>query len=518
MKVLTAKQMQTLDRRAIDEIGIPGVVLMENAGRIVAEEIISRYSSGNAQYALVLAGKGNNGGDGFVIARHLLDNDWAVLTLVFADAEAIVGDAAVNLNALKNCGGEVLFVTSEEEFDAFADDADDYSVVVDALFGTGLTKMVEGIFLDAIGWINCQVCPVVAVDIPSGIDGSNGRILGDVVNADVTVSFAFPKIGQVSFPGARHVGELVVADIGIPKQLAYETDAECLLIDEQEARLLLPVRSKDGHKGNFGHLLVLAGSTGKCGAAVMAAQAGLRGGAGLVTLACPQSIQPTIAAKVTEVMTAPLTDSSGKVSRQALADLQQLSEGKQALAIGPGIGQRVDVVDLVRSLIQETSLPMIIDADGLNALSDDIEILSAQAGHDVVLTPHPGEMSRLTGLSVAEIQSNRFDVARDFAVAHKVVLVLKGARTLVAAPDGSVHVNTSGHAGMASGGMGDVLTGLIGSLLAQGLPAKDAATLGVFLHGLAADRLLEDFGDAGLLATDVIYELPAARQALLMEV
>lgn len=518
MKVLTAKQMQTLDRRAIEEVGVPGVVLMENAGRSVAEEIVSRYSTSNAQRALVLAGKGNNGGDGYVIARHLLDNDWAVMTLVFADAGAITGDAAVNLKVLENCGGEILFVTTEEEFDDFADEAEDYSVVVDALFGTGLTKELEGIFLDAIGWINCQVCPVVAVDIPSGVDGTSGRIMRAAVNADVTVSFAFPKIGQVTFPGARHVGELVVADIGIPKQLSYEAAAECLLIDDHEARMLLPARSKDGHKGTFGHLLVLAGSTGKCGAAVMAAQAGLRGGAGLVTLACPQSIQPTIAAKVTEVMTAPLTDAGGKVSMQALAELLELSEGKQALAIGPGIGQREDVVGLVKSLVQESSLPMIIDADGLNALGDDLEILGARADRGIVLTPHPGEMSRLSGLSVNEIQTDRFSVARDFAVAHKVVLVLKGARTLVASPDGTVHVNTSGHAGMASGGMGDVLTGLIGSLMAQGLPAKDAATLGVYLHGLAADRLFDDFGDAGLLATDVLYELPAARQALLLEV
>lgn len=518
MKVLTAQQMQEVDRRAIEDIGIPGVVLMENAGREVAAEIVSRYASHGLQRALVLAGKGNNGGDGYVIARHLLDDDWDVLTLAFAEPGQITGDAEINLQALANCGGQILYIKTEDEFYATLDAADDFTVVVDAMFGTGLTKPLAGIYPEVVGWINCQACPVVAVDIPSGIDGSTGRIMGTAVNADLTVSFAFPKIGQVTYPGARHVGELVVTDIGIPKQVVYETEAECRLVDETEARMLLPLRSLDGHKGTFGHLLVLAGSTGKCGAAVMTAEAGLRGAAGLVTLACPKSVQPIIAARLTEVMTVPLDELQGEVSMMALEEVQALSEGKQAMALGPGLGHGEEVGSMVRRMVQDSNLPMVIDADGLNALVDHLGLLDRQTGHDIVLTPHPGEMSRLTGLPVAEIQNNRFTTARDFAVSHKVVLVLKGARTLIASPDGTVQVNTSGHAGMASGGMGDVLTGLIGGLLAQGLPAKQAATLGVYLHGLAADRLLGAFGDAGLLATDVLYELPAARQALAEEV
>ena len=294
MKVLTAQQMQAVDCRAIEEIGIPGVVLMENAGRCVAEEILSRYATQGIQRALVFAGKGNNGGDGYVVARYLLDNDWDVLTLVFAGAEEITGDAAVNAVALANCGGLITYIRTEDEFYTVLDDADELTVVVDALFGTGLAKPLEGLFLEAIGWMNCQVCPVVSVDIPSGVDGSTGRIMSDAVIADLTISFAFAKIGQVTFPGARHVGELVIADIGIPKQVVYEADAECRLIDAEEARHLLPIRTMDGHKGTFGHLLILAGSTGKCGAAVMAAEAGMRGGAGLVTLACPRGVQPVL--------------------------------------------------------------------------------------------------------------------------------------------------------------------------------------------------------------------------------
>jgi len=289
------------------------------------------------------------------------------------------------------------------------------------------------------------------------------------------------------------------------------------LIDAEEARSLLPIRSIAGHKGTFGHLLVLAGSTGKCGAAVMAAEAGMRGGAGLVTLLCPRGVQPSVAARLAEVMTVPLDELEGEVCMSTLEDILASAEGKQALAIGPGLGTGGEVSSLVRRLLQDTDQPVVIDADGLNALVGHLSILGQQPDRDIILTPHPGEMSRLSGLSVAEIQNDRFDVAKDFATQYKVTLVLKGARTLIAAPDGTVHVNTTGHAGMASGGMGDVLTGLIGSLLAQGLPAMSAATLAVYLHGLAAERLQSRFGDAGLLATDLINELPAARQALARE-
>ncbi len=513
MKVLTAAQMQAVDRQTIDEIGIPGVVLMENAGRGVAEEIVQRFSATDSPRSLVLAGKGNNGGDGYVIARHLQNKGWDVKTLVLAERDAIKGDAAVHLKALENCGGQVAYILDDEALESSLATFGKFTVLVDAIFGTGLSKPAHGLFLKTIEWINQQVSPVVAVDIPSGIDASTGRVMGTAVSATLTVSFAFPKIGQVSYPGAGLVGELSIVDIGIPAHVSRQVSSDCLLIGADEARRLLPIRNQAGHKGTFGHLLVVAGSIGKCGAAVMAAESGLRGGAGLVTLACPQSVQPNIASRLTEVMTAPLSDSRGEVNLNALGHLQALTEGKQALAIGPGLGVGKETGDLIRHLVQDSDLPMVIDADALSSLCGHINILERQ-GRQMVLTPHPGEMARLTGLSVADIQADRFTVARDFAVRHNVVLVLKGARTLVASPDGLVHVNSTGHAGLASGGMGDVLTGLIGSLMAQGLNALDAATLGVYLHGLAADRLLATFGDAGLLANDVIYEIPAARRAL----
>lgn len=518
MKILTAQQMQEIDRQTIVEIGIPGIVLMENAGHSVAAEIIQRFSPpGGRPRALILSGKGNNGGDGYVVARHLLNKGWHVQTLILAERYAIKGDAAVHLSALEKCGGQVDFVCDEDGLREILTASGEFTVLVDALFGTGLAKPLQGLYLQAVQWLNQQPLPVVAVDIPSGIDASTGQILGSAVNATLTVAFAFAKVGHVSYPGAGLVGELVTADIGIPERVAAHASAHCLLVDAAEARRLLPVRSRDGHKGNFGHLLVVAGSMGKCGAAVMAAESGLRGGAGLVTLACPQSAQPIIASQLVEVMTAPLADFHGEASLQAFNDLLALAAGKQALAIGPGLGVGEETGGLIRRLLQDSDLPMVIDADGLTALCGHTHILGRQKDRQLILTPHPGEMARLTGLSTAEIQADRFAVAKDFAVRHRVVLVLKGARTLTVSPEGQVHINSTGHAGLASGGMGDVLTGLIGSLLAQGLSALDAAILGVYLHGLAADRLLATFGDAGLLATDVMYEIPAARQALSKE-
>ena len=517
MNVLTAAQMRAVDSRTIEEIGIPGCVLMENAGRGVAEEIMRRFSLAGPLRALILAGKGNNGGDGYVVARYLLNKGWDVKTLALAERDAVKGDAAVNLAVLENLGGHVAFVLNDLVLESTLAEVGEFTVLVDAMFGTGITKPAEGLYLKVIEWLNQQMSPVVAVDIPSGVDASTGRILGVAVKASLTVTFAFAKVGLVSYPGAGQAGELVTVDIGIPELVAGQVPGDCLLVDAAEARSLLPVRRQDGHKGTFGHLLVLAGSSGKCGAAVMAAESGLRGGAGLVTLACPQSIQATVASRLTEVMTVALADFSGESSLQALDALLMQTEGKQALAIGPGLGLGDEVAGLIRRLMQESALPMIIDADGINALCGHMHLLERQTGRQVIMTPHPGEMARLTGLSIAEIQADRFVVARDFALQHRVVLVLKGARTLIASPEGQVRVNSTGHAGLASGGMGDVLTGLIGSFLAQGLSALDAATLGVYLHGLAADRLLPTFGDAGLLATDVMSEIPAARQALSKE-
>jgi NAD(P)H-hydrate epimerase len=517
MKVLTAAAMQELDRRTIDEVGLPGMVLMENAGRGAAEAIQARFAALFPGPVLVLCGRGNNGGDGLVIARHLREADWQVTTLLLAERSGLSADAAAMLKVFEASGGVVVAAPDEQRLSAALALAAGCRLCVDALLGTGCARAPAGHLAQAIDWLNRQAAPVVAVDLPSGVDASNGRVPGSAVRAALTVTFALPKIGLFSYPGAGYAGEVVTVPIGMPRCLTAAAPDDCLLIDAGEARSLLPPRPADGHKGTFGHLLVVAGSLGKSGAAVMTATAGLRAGAGLVTLACPADLQLVAAAHLVEVMTAPFTAVDGVISLQAMAELLELSAGKQAVALGPGLGTTEEAGATVRRFLKESPLPVVLDADGLSALAGHLQILAQRRDRPTVLTPHPGEMSRLCGRPVAAIQADRIAVARDFASTHGVVLVLKGARTVTACPDGRVYLNGSGHAGMASGGMGDVLTGLIGGLLAQGLAAGAAAALGVYLHGLAGDRLRLQHGDAGLLATDLLRELPAARQSITKE-
>ncbi|HKL26120.1 MAG TPA: NAD(P)H-hydrate dehydratase [Desulfuromonadales bacterium] len=514
MKLLTAAQMQEMDRRTIEEIGIPGAVLMENAGRGMADRITEKFAELAPGPVLILAGKGNNGGDGYVIARHLNEKGWQVQTLVLAERSDIGGDAKLNLDILEACGGGIAFATEDDALTRALSECPVPRLVIDALLGTGLTKPVKGKYATAIDWINRAPAAVAAVDIPSGLHASTGQVLGCCVSADLTATFGFAKIGQASYPGAGKVGELAVIDIGIPQVVAAAADDGCLLVTAEVARQLLPLRPADGHKGTFGHLLAVAGSVGKTGAAIMTCEAALRAGCGLVTLACPAAVQPVVASQLTEVMSALLADTDGEVSRPALSQLKELAGDKQALAVGPGLGLGEEAAEVARRLIMESPLPLVVDADGLTALVGHLDILQERAQLPTVLTPHPGEMARLVGTSVQEIQKDRVSAARDFAGRHKVVVVLKGARTVTALPDGRIRINGSGHAGMASGGMGDVLTGLVGSLLAQGLDAGAAAVLAVYLHGNAGDRLAGTCGDAGLLASDLIAELPGTRKAL----
>ncbi|TLM66410.1 MAG: NAD(P)H-hydrate dehydratase [Deltaproteobacteria bacterium] len=517
MRVLTAAAMQELDRRTILEAGIPGAVLMENAGSGVAEVVAQRYAVLHPGPVLVLCGRGNNGGDGFVIARHLRAAGWQVRLVLLAERAAVAGDAAGMLDRFVQAGGEVVEAPDAARLEPVLAAAAGSRLCIDALLGTGFARPPEGVMAAAIAWLNGQPAPVVAVDLPSGVDASSGCIPGVAVRAALTVTFACPKVGLVSYPGAGLAGDLVTVPIGIPAPVAAAAPDEFLLVDADEARALLPPRPADGHKGTFGHLLVVAGSTGKSGAAVMASAAGLRGGAGLVTLACPAGMQAVAAAHLVEVMTAPLPEVAGALSLQAMEELLALSDGKQAVAIGPGLGLNDETAALVRRFLKETPLPVVVDADALNALAAHPEVFACRRGRATVLTPHPGEMARLCGRSVAGIQADRVAAAREFAAAHGVVLVLKGARTVTACPDGRVRINGSGHPGMASGGMGDILTGLIGGLLAQGMTPEAAAALGVYLHGLAGDRLRPLYGDAGLLATDLLRELPIARHSLLKE-
>lgn len=512
MKVITAHTMQEIDSQAITECGIPGLQLMESAGQRCVDEILTAFGHGGR--CVVIAGKGNNGGDGYVIARLLGMNGWDVKVIVLADREEIVGDASTNLgkipvSAVTCCTreGHLAAHHTEEIFQA--------DILVDALLGTGLRNNVTGVYLEAIGLMNASGRPIISVDIPSGIHGTTGRVMGDAVRASITVTFAIAKSGQVLYPGAGYTGRLVVADIGIPAAIMEQASGYDFL-DERVIRTLLHRRDPLAHKGDFGHCLVIAGSTGKTGAAALSANSAVRAGSGLVTLAVAESIHAILEIKTTEVMTCSLPDmGNGYLTQSNYPVIEKILAGKDAVAIGPGLGQHPGTYALVQNVVESTELPLVIDADGLNALTADVSVLKRKKSKQVVLTPHPGEMSRLLGTSVSEVEAIRISVAQEFARTYDVCLVLKGARTVIASPAGSVAINGSGNPGMASGGMGDVLTGIIVSLMGQGYSAWDACRLGVFLHGSAADMVADEKGEIGITASDVLEMLPYAYNKLL---
>lgn len=512
MRVVTAHTMQETDRRAIEEFGIPGLELMEKAGRSCVEEIIAEF--GLKGRAVIMCGKGNNGGDGYVIARMLAHKGWIVKVIILADREQISGDAAVNLDKIS--ASLTNYCTHEGQLAAlYMENIFQADVIVDAMLGTGLRSDVSGIYKEAIDLVNNSGRPTLSVDIPSGIHGTTGRVLGNAIRAYITVTFALAKLGHVLYPGAEHTGRLVVADIGIPQNL-METAPGYDFLNQDTMRSMLHRRDRQAHKGVFGHCLIIAGSTGKTGAAALSANSAVRAGSGLVTLATAESINNVLEIKTTEAMTIPLPDAgSGHLSSIAFPAIEKLLPGKDAVALGPGLDRRPGTVALVHSLVELINLPLVIDADGLNALAEDMSVLRRKKSLQVILTPHPGEMSRLLGTSIPDVDAIRISVAQEFARDYGVYLVLKGARTIIASPDGIAAINGSGNPGMATGGMGDVLTGIIVSLLGQGYDAWDACRLGVFIHGYSADLVAEEKGEIGMNATDVQEKLPFAYNKLL---
>lgn len=512
MKVVTADNMQQIDRRAIEEFGVPGLTLMENAGRGCAEAIAAQFGDAPERFALVVAGKGNNGGDGYVIARFLLAWGWRAKVLVLAKKGGITGDARANLDRLRK--STVVFCPEPGDLQRFATDFKGATVIVDALLGTGLKSEVRGVYREAIELINAAGRPVVAVDIPSGIHGSSGRVMGEAVKADMTVTFAPAKLGHVLYPGAGYAGRLKVVDIGIPAEAMAESGYEFL--DVESVQPLLRRRERTAHKGSCGHSLIVAGSTGKTGAAAMAANSAVRSGSGLVTLAVPASLNHILEMKTTEAMTLPLPDGGkGYLGSAGHAALLDAMAGKSAVALGPGISWHAETAQLIRRLVTEVDLPLVVDADGLNAISEDPAVLLRKKSSTVILTPHPGEMARLAGTDTAAVEGDRIGVARKFAEKYRVFLVLKGARTVIAGPDGDIAVNGSGNPGMAAGGMGDVLTGVLVALLAQGYDPLLACRLGVFIHGHAADLVAAHKGEVGMSAVDVQERLPYAFKGLM---
>lgn len=508
MFLASSDEMRKLDQQAIEGLGIPGIVLMENAGRGVAEAILRRFPAEAERGTCILIGPGNNGGDGFVTARHLYQAGRRVELVLLHPGDRFKGDALANYKIARALGLPMLEVLREEEAERAKGTLKDCGLVVDALFGTGLKREVTGRFARVIDMANESGLPVVSVDIPSGLCADTGRPLGACVKADLTVTMALAKIGHATMPGAGFTGRLEVVDIGIPDFLVAGAGLTSELMDLAAFKAILGPRPEGGHKGTFGHLLVLSGSTGKTGASALVALGATRAGAGLVTVGCPGSSQGIIACKLTEAMTCPLPETDrGTMSMEALPAIEGLLERKKAVALGPGMGLEADTRELARRLIEEVPLPMVVDADALTALGTSHQLVK-RSGRPRVLTPHPGEMARIAGRSVQEVQMDRPGVARDVARSTGAVVVLKGARTVVASPDGRVSINPTGNPGMGSGGMGDVLTGVIGGLLAQGLAPWDAARAAVYAHGRAADQLSSLKGPWGYTASEVADTLP----------
>ena len=515
MKLPTAEQMRTLDKMAIKRFGIPSIVLMENAGRGAVDTILSNVGDPAGQVVSIFVGPGNNGGDGLVIARHLHQKGARPQIFLLTKADKLSSDAKINLAIVQKLPVPVYPVLKADDLTDFEELLASSWAVVDAIFGTGLKRQVKGHFAEAIKRINRMTCPVLAVDVPSGLDSDSGQPLGFCVQADYTATFGLAKPGLVLHqPGSQFVGSLEVVDIGIPPQAVEEAAIQTELLTREVVASWLPPRKATAHKGTFGHLLVAAGSTGKTGAAALCAMGGLRGGAGLVSLAVPHNLNSIIEGLLVEAMTIPLAKSTDFLADSDYKTIKNVLADKQAIAVGPGLGSAKETVTMIRKLYREATLPMVVDADGLNCLAMDIGILK-KAPAARILTPHPGEMARLTGLSTADIQADRLQIASAFAKKHHLFLILKGAGTVIAAPDGEIAVNSTGNPGMASGGMGDVLTGLIGGLLAQGLSPWQASCLGVYAHGLAGDLLAEGNGiNMGYLAMEVADELPIALEEI----
>ena len=534
MKALTAAEMREVDRLTTERFDVSGLALMETAGKSVAEVFLEQYTHRNTEppgRVCVLCGKGNNGGDGFVVARHLREEAEHIDVYLFAQPEELRGEAAKNFERWQDPGGRVTLIQSEAEWEQAWPQIAAAEVIFDALLGTGIRGAASGLVAQAIEDLNrlsqnataAHPAWIVAVDTPSGLPSDGEAAAGPVVRAHLTVTFTAPKIGQLISPDAGCCGQLVVRSIGSPAALVEEIGkARVRWAGLDEFAGLPLVRAAEAHKGSYGHVLLVAGSVGKTGAAVLAGQAALRGGAGLVTLATPEPALATIAAAQAEYMTEALpSTASGSIAAEAihLGRFAAALQGKTVLAIGPGVSTHPETQEFVRSAVAHTDLPIVLDADGLNAFAGHVDLLPKRKSAHLVLTPHPGEMARLLGISSAQVQENRVQTALEAARQWNAHVVLKGFHTVLASPEGEVLINTTGNAGLAKGGSGDVLTGLLAAVVGQ-FGTRDflrVLALGVYLHGLAAELLSQQSDASGILAGEVAHAIPFARRTLLQE-
>jgi NAD(P)H-hydrate epimerase len=520
MRVLNAAQMREADRRTIEDIGISSLVLMENAGRQVVAAMEAVHSDLAERQIAVLCGRGNNGGDGFVVARTLIQHGVDVSVFLIGRVADVRGDARTNLEVLGRLGITVVEIADSQAWELHLSEVRDCTLIVDAIFGTGLNAPVSGLIESVITDVNASGIPVVSIDLPSGLSADSPVLIGEAIEAGTTVTLAAPKLPLVLPPAETKAGDIVIADIGIPAEVLDDVDGPRIeLLTRASVREHLTPRTPDSHKGDYGHVLVVAGSRGKSGAAHLAGMGALRSGAGLVTIATAVSCQPVVASLAPEYMTVPLNETDSGLDPDSVDQLIEMA--RDVVAIGPGLGQAPGTRAFIKTFVDRATIPLVVDADGLNAFGDDPDRLTGRDGRDVIITPHPGEMARLVGMSTDEVQANRIEVARNFAVSHHLYVVLKGHRTLIATPDGKIFINPTGNPGMSTGGTGDVLTGMVAAWLAHLLDAEAACKVAVYLHGMAGDLAEADEGEVSMTAGDLagrigdaILELTARRRVV----
>ena len=522
MKILTSRQMAEVDRLTTEVYRLPSLILMENAGRAVAEELEKACPGLKAKRIMIFCGKGNNGGDGFVVARHLAIRGFAPEVLLFADQAGLRGDALSNWDVIRAMDLPVTILPTSQEAIRFLRRATTTDVIVDALFGTGLSKPIGPDFRAVVEWINQAASHsfVVSVDIPSGLFADSASVPGPAVKAHLTVTFTALKLALIVPPASNFAGKVVIAPIGSPTALLDNPEYRVNLIDAAQVRRALPSRPRDSHKGTFGQLIVVAGSPGKSGAALMTGLAALRSGAGLVTLWLPKSLQRAVVGKVPELMTESLPETEkGTADCQGLDVLIEAASGIDAMVIGPGMTTHPSTQQLVRELVRRSPVPAVLDADGINAFAGRRGQMRNDAGRSLIITPHPGEMARLLDRPISSVQKNRPETARLCAEENSCFVILKGFQSVVAAPNGQVFINNTGNPGMATGGSGDILAGMVGRFVAgwnrrfhgaDAMALVDHLCAAVYLHGLAGDLAADEKGAESMIATDLVPYLPAA--------
>jgi len=513
MFIANTIETRIADQLTIKEAGLPGIVLMENAAQGASRILTNTIRKTTKLNLAAFCGQGNNGGDGLAICRILTTQGALCTAYLFCESKLIKDDALTNLKVAIAYGVKIVEIPNENTFNKYLDDMTNHNFYLDALLGTGLKAPVQGIYAKAINFLNNLDQPILAVDIPSGLNADTGISLGNTVRANLTTTFGLMKAGLILDPG-EHVGELTLINIGISPAIIKKLKINRQLITANQALIHLNKRILGGHKGSFGHLLTIGGSIGFSGAACLMAMSGIRAGAGLVTLAIPEGLNQIAETKLTAVMTHPLPQTNdGTIAFKALPILLELEHKCSALAVGPGLKSTTETKILIRKLLAQISSPIIIDADGLNTLAD--KFLSTYiAAKEVIITPHHGEAARLLNCSITKIQADPISTAQYLAKTSNTIVVLKGARTVIASPVGKIWINPTGNQLLASGGSGDVLTGLIGGLLAQKLTAIEAALVGVYIHGLAAEQAKINFGPRGLAAEELLDYLPSAFAAL----